>query len=343
MIRTARAAITLTLLLAAASVGGALAQQTPPATQPATPPAAQPATAPAAPPPIDFSKVEIKTTDLGDGVYVLEAAGGNITVALGTSGIIMVDGQYAPLHDKIKAAIAVISNLPVKYLINTHYHGDHTGGNEAFAKDVVTVVSQVNVKTRLAAGTTNGLTGAKTPPAAPGALPTDTYEVFSKVRLPGRVADLKHIQHAHTDGDTYIWFKTANVLATGDTFTNGRYPNIDFANGGNIKGMITATDIYLKLTNAKSRIVPGHGPIADKAALIEYRTMLVTARDRMAKLVKDGKSEADVIAAKPFADLDQKWAPTDLASTNFIRVVYNSLVAPPSEKKSLIKRILKRS
>ena len=112
-----------------------------------------------------------------------------------------------------------------------------------------------------------------------------------KIRLPGRVADLHHIANAHTDGDTYVWFKTANVLATGDTFTNGRYPNIDFANGGNIKGMIAATDAYLKLTNAKSRIVPGHGPIADKAALTEYRAMLVTARDRMAALVKQGKSE----------------------------------------------------
>src|SRR5947199_4425817 len=139
-------------------------------------------------------------------------------------------------------------------------------------------------------------------------------------------------------------FKTANVLATGDTFTNGRYPNIDFANGGNISGMIAATDIYLKLTNAKSHIVPGHGPIADKAALAEYRTMLVTARDRMAALVKEGKSEADVLAAKPFADLDKKWAPTELASTNFIRVVYHSLADKPAEeKKPLLKRLLKRS
>jgi cyclase len=311
--------------------GAASAQQQPPAA--------------AAPPPPDFSKVEIKTTDLGDNVYMLEGQGGNITVAVTTTGIIMVDGQYAPLHDKIKAAIATISKQPIKYLINTHYHGDHTGGNEAFAKDGVLVVAQENVKKRLEAGTTNGLTGAKTPPAPAGALPGDTYTNFSKIRLPGRVADLKHIANAHTDGDTYVWFKTANVLATGDTFTNGRYPNIDFANGGNIKGMIAATDAYLKLTNAKSRIVPGHGPVADKAALTEYRAMLVTARDRMDKLVKDGKSEADVLAAKPFADLDKKWAPTELASQNFIRVVYHSLADKPAtpEKKPLLKRLLKRS
>jgi cyclase len=279
----------------------------------------------AAPPPPDFSKVEIKTTDLGDNMYMLEGQGGNITVAVAKDGIIMVDGEFAPLHDKIKAAVATVSNQPIKYLLNTHFHGDHTGGNEPFAKDGVTVVSEVNVKNRLAAGTTNGLTGVKTPPVSPDALPAKTYTGSYHIRLRGRVADLKHIANAHTDGDTYVWFKTANVLSTGDTFTNGRYPNIDFANGGNIRGMIAATDAYLKLVNDKSRIVPGHGPLGDKAALIAYRTMLVTARDRMAKLVKDGKSEDDVVAAKPFADLDTKWAPNELAGKNFIRVVYHSL------------------
>jgi len=292
----------------------------------------------------DFSKTEIKTIDLGHNTWRLEGEGGNITVAVGTDAIIMVDGQFAPLHDKIKAAITTVSNLPIKYLINTHYHGDHTGGNEAFAKEGVTVVSQINVRNRLTAGTTNGLTGVKTPPAPESALPSKTYTEISKIRLAGRVADLKHVANAHTDGDTYVWFKTANVLSTGDTFTNGRYPNIDFANGGNVNGMIAAADTYLKLINAKSRIVPGHGPIADKAALQQYRTMLVTARDRMAKLVKDGKSEDDVVAAKPFADLDRNWAPTELAGTNWIRVVYHSLAdkAEP-EKKPLLKRILRRS
>ena len=309
MFRTGLAVVATTLMLA----GAAIAQQPP-----------------AAPPPPDFSKVEIKTTDLGDNVYMLEGQGGNITVAVGKDAIIMVDGEYAPLHDKIKAAISTVSNLPIKYLVNTHFHGDHTGGNEPFAKDGAAVVSEINVKTRLAAGTTNGLTGAKVPPVPDAALPTKTYTGIFHIRLRGRVADLKHIENAHTDGDTYVWFKSSNVLSTGDTFTNGRYPNIDFANGGNIKGMIAATDAYLKLVNAKTRIVPGHGPLADRAVLVEYRAMLVTARDRMAKLVKDGKSEDDVVAAKPFVDLDAKWAPTDLAAKNFIRVVYHSL----ADKKS---------
>ena len=297
---------------------------------------------PAASAPPDFSKVEIKITGLGDNVHMLEGQGGNITVAVAKDGIIMVDGEYAPLHDKIKAAIATFSKLPIKYLINTHYHADRTGGNEPFANDGVIIVAQENVRNRLEAGSTNGLTGAKTPPAPKAALPSDTYTNFSKIRLSGRVADLKHIANAHTDGDTYVWFKTANVLATGDTFTNGRYPNIDFANGGNIDGMIAAADVYLKLTNARTKIVPGHGPLADKAALSAYRTMMVTARQRMQSLVKAGKSEDDVLAAKPFTDLDAKWAPTELASKNFIRVVYHSLADKPAHK-PLFRRLLRRS
>jgi cyclase len=320
MLRIAIAAAT-TLWLA----GAACAQQPPPA----------------APPPPDFSKVEIKTTDLGDNVYMLEGQGGNITVAVAKDGIIMVDSEFAPLHDKIKAAISAVSNQPIKYLIDTHFHGDHTGGNEAFAKDGAEVIAEANVKKRLAAGTTNGLTGVKTPPASAGALPTKTYSGAFKIRLNGRVADLTHIANAHTDGDTYFWFKTANVLSTGDTFTNGRYPNIDFANGGNIRGMIAATDTYLKLTDAKTRIVPGHGPIADKAALIAYRTMLVTARERMAALVKQGKSEDDVVAAKPFVDLDAKWALSELAATNFVRVVYHSLADKPA-RRTFMKKLLQR-
>jgi glyoxylase-like metal-dependent hydrolase (beta-lactamase superfamily II) len=286
---------------------------------------------PTAPPPPDFSKVEIKTTDLGDGVYMLEGLGGNMTVAVAKDGIIMVDGEFAPLHDKIRAAIAVVSPLPVKYLINSHFHGDHTGGNAPFAKDGAVVIADPNVKTRLAAGGVSGLTGATVPPVSGDALPTKTYTNRFKIIMPGRVADLKHAPNAHTDGDTYVWFKTANVLSTGDIFTNGRYPFIDYGSGGNIKGVIAAVDAFLKLANAKTRIVPGHGPIADKAALTDYRAMLVTARDRMAKLVKEGKTEDEVQAAKPLADLDAKWAANEQNRKTFVRVVYHSLANKPGK------------
>ncbi len=284
------------------------------------------AQAPTQPPqPPDFSKVEIKTTPLGHNTYMLEGQGGNITVAVARDGVIMVDGEFAPLHDKIKAAIAKLTKEPVRYLVNTHFHGDHSGGNAPFARDGATIVAHMNVRNRLAAGTTNGLTGVKTPPAAPEALPTKTYRTAMSLKLKGRTAQLKHPANAHTDGDTYVYFADANVLSTGDTVTMGRYPNIDFANGGNIKGMIAASDTYLKFVNDRTKIVPGHGPLANKAQLVAYRAMLVAARDRMAKLVAAGKTEDEVIAAKPFADFDAKLGASELQSRNFIRVVYHSL------------------
>jgi cyclase len=273
----------------------------------------------------DFSKVEIKTTDLGNKTYLLEGQGGNITVAVGSDGIILVDSQFAPLHDKIKAAIAGLSPLPVKFLINTHFHGDHTGGNEAFAKEGATVVAQDNIRVRLAAGTVNGLTGAKTAPATTGAIPTDTYVGGTKkVDVGGRTAILTHANNAHTDGDTWVYFPDANVLATGDVFTNGRYPNIDFANGGGVNGVINAVDAFLKVSNDNTKIVPGHGPLATKAQLAEYRNVIATARDRVRKLYDEGKSEQEVLAAKPLADSDGKWAANEQAANNFVRVVYNS-------------------
>jgi cyclase len=273
----------------------------------------------------DFSKVEIKTTDLGNKTYLLGGQGGNITVAVGSDGIILVDSQFAPLHDKIKAAIAGLSPLPVKFLINTHFHGDHTGGNEAFAKEGATVVAQDNIRVRLAAGTVNGLTGAKTAPATTGAIPTDTYVGGTKkVDVGGRTAILTHANNAHTDGDTWVYFPDANVLATGDVFTNGRYPNIDFANGGGVNGVINAVDAFLKVSNDNTKIVPGHGPLATKAQLAEYRNVIATARDRVRKLYDEGKSEQEVLAAKPLADSDGKWAANEQAANNFVRVVYNS-------------------
>ncbi len=275
---------------------------------------------------VDFSKVEIKTTDLGNKTYLLQGQGGNITVAVGTDGIIMVDSEFAPLHDKIKAAIEKISPLPIKYLIDTHYHGDHTGGNASFHKDGAIVVAQDNIRTRLAAGTTNGLTGNKTAPVSTDALPTETYIGGSKtVEAGGRRAILNHVYNAHTDGDTWVYFQNANVLATGDTFTNtGRYSTIDFANGGDIRGLIRAVDAYIKTSNDNTKIVPGHGALAKKADLVAWREMLVTSRERVQKLIDEGQSEQQVLAEKPLADLDKKWAANDQQAQNWLRMVYNS-------------------
>jgi cyclase len=297
---------------------------------------------PAAGTPAD-ARPEIAATKVVDGIYALEGLGGNITVAVAKDGVILVDGGRASSHDKVRAAIAAIGHYKVKFLIDTHFHADHTGGNEYFAKNGAIVIADVRVKTRMAAGTTDGLTGVKTPPAPAGALPAKTFNGSFRIKLDNRTADLNHIANAYTDGDTFVWFKSANVLATGDTFVNGRYPDIDFANGGDIDGMIAAADTYLKLTDTKSRIVPGHGPIADKTDLLDFYTMLVVARDRMDTLIQDGKSESDVLAERPFADLDVKWAPTETASKNFIRVLYRSMTdrpAAPPKKPQLLRQVL---
>ena len=275
---------------------------------------------------VDFSKVEVKISDLGNKTYRLEGAGGNVTVAVGSDGIIMVDGQFAPMHDKLKAAIATQSDQPIKYLINTHFHGAHVGGNGPFQAEGVTVVAQDNIRVRLAAGTKNGITGAAAPPVAPGAVPKQTYTGGSMtLTVGGRTAQLTHVNNAHTDGDTWVYFADANVLCTGDTMNNTkRYQTIDFANGGDIRGMIRATETYLKAANDDTKVVVGHGPLAKKADIAEFHDMLVTARDRIEKLFNAGKSEQEVIDAKPLADLDAKWAANEEAARNFTKMVYNS-------------------
>jgi glyoxylase-like metal-dependent hydrolase (beta-lactamase superfamily II) len=274
----------------------------------------------------DLANAQITTKDLGQGAYMLLGPGGNITVVTGSNGIIMVDAEFAPVHDKVKAAIAAVSQQPIRYIVNTHFHPDHTSGDAAFIKEGVTVIAQENVKKRLLAGSTNGLTGAQTAGLPPDAVPTKVYKGGTlTLRVRGRTAIVGHVANAHTDGDSYVWFPQINVLATGDVVVLGRYPNIDFANGGSIKGMIAGVDKYLKLANDKTEIVPGHGPLAHRADLVAYRKFLIDARNRVARLIKQGKSEQEAVAAHVFADWDAKLNANEQASTNFTRVVYNSL------------------
>ena len=256
---------------------------------------------------------------------MLEGFGGNTTIAAGDDGVIMVDGQFAQMHDKLKAAIAAVTQQPVRFLVNTHYHRDHVGGNALFSKDGAVVVAHENVRKRLAEGTTMAVPEVKYTPAPEEALPSMTHKDGMTLQVKGRSAQLKHPLNAHTDGDSFVYFADANVISTGDTVAMGRYPNIDFTNGGTLKGMIAASDAYLALANDNTKIVPGHGPLATKAQLAEFRAMLATARDRMLALIKEGKSEADVVAAKPFADFDAKFKANDQASTNWMRVVYGSV------------------
>jgi cyclase len=279
---------------------------------------------PLAPAP-DFDKVTIKPVDLGNRTYMLEGEGGNITVAIADDGVIMVDSQFAPLYGKIKAAIARLTPLPIRYLIITHFHRDHTGGAEAFGKDGAIIVAHENVKTRMASGTRNGLTGNLVPAAPAIALPKETYQDTMTVRLQGRSAELRYSKDVHTDGDTYVYFADANVLATGDIVFFGRYPNIDFTYGGSIDGMIRGVDGLLGFAREDAIIVPGHGPVGNKAMMREYREMLVVARDRIQKLKAAGKTEDEVVAAKPNADFDARYGLDERSNGNFVRVVYRSL------------------
>jgi len=274
----------------------------------------------------DFSKVEVKTTDLGNKTYMLEGAGGNVTIAVGTDGIIMVDTQSAPMHDKLMAAIKQISPLPIKQIIITHFHGDHTGGIAAFRKDGAAVLAEDNIRLRLMGGTTNGTNGNKTAPVPADALPTDTYFGGSKtIEVGGRKAIVSHVYNAHTDGDSYVYFPDANVLCTGDIMNNNhRYQQVDFANGGDIRGMIRGTNEWLKLANDNTKVVVGHGPLANKASIAAYNAMVKSARESIEKLVNEGKTEDEVAALKPTAELDKTWSADAAQSRNFVKWVYNS-------------------
>lgn len=273
----------------------------------------------------DFSKIEVKTTDLGHNTYMLEGAGGNVTIAVGTNGVIMVDAQFAPMHDKLKAAIAAVTNQPVKYLINTHYHGDHTGGNAAFGKDGVIIVAQENVKKRLQ----NPQPGAngQTPPVAPAeALPVQVYKDKTTVSIGGRSAQVGYIANAHTDGDSYVYFPDANVLATGDL--NGaqrNYTNPDIRGGGTIGGIIAGFDTVIRVANDQTKVVPGHGPLSTKADLVATRRVLATIRDRVAKMKAAGMTEDQVVAAKPAADVQEQRHADDMVSARFVRLVYETV------------------
>jgi cyclase len=300
--------IAFALIAAAALAVPALAQQQ------ATPPVGP-----------DWAKITVKTTDLGNRTYMLEGQGGNVTVAVGDDGVIMVDGQFAPMHDKLKAAIAALTPLPVKYLVNTHHHGDHTGGNAAFAADGATVVGHVTERELLAKGSTSVTSGQPIAAVSGAALPAQTYSDKLTLLVKGRSAALTHPANAHTGGDTYVWFADANVLSTGDVVALGRYPTIDYLSGGSINGTIAAVASYIALINGSTKVVPGHGPLSNKARLVEYHALLVTTRDRMAKLIAEGKSLDEVYAAKPFADLDSKVGGAEGPAKNYIRAVYMSL------------------
>ena len=280
---------------------------------------------------VDWDGVEITAEDLGGGVHVLFGRGGNIGVSTGPDGSLLVDDQYAPLTDKIVAAVGAIAPGPVRFVVNTHWHGDHTGGNENLGKAGALVVAHENVRRRMNPEDFADLVG-RSQQAAPEALPVVTFESGVTLNWNGLQIQAVHHPHAHTDGDSVIWFGGANVVHMGDLFFNGAFPFIDVDSGGGLDGLIAAAEAVAARANKDTKIIPGHGAVTDRATLVLYGEALREARKRIAARVAAGQSQDQVVAA--FADIvtgvgtEIGWSPDAagfVSAERFVRLAYRSL------------------
>jgi cyclase len=270
----------------------------------------------------DLSKVEIVPTDLGSGIYMLSGAGGNIGLSVGEDGIFMVDDQFAPLTDKILAAVKNISAKPVRFVLNTHWHFDHTGGNENMGKAGVVIVAHDNVREMMSKDQFLKAFNKKVPAAPKVALPSITFSHSTTFHLNDQTMLIQHVEPAHTNGDSFVHFKQANIIHTGDLFFNGMYPFIDAQHGGNISGVIKAIGKIIPLADDNTKIIPGHGPLSNKKELVAYRDMLIVVRDNVKKLADAGKTVDEVVAAKPLADLNGVWGNGFMKPEFFTKIVY---------------------
>ncbi|MFZ5744164.1 MAG: MBL fold metallo-hydrolase [Pseudomonadota bacterium] len=275
----------------------------------------------------DFSKVEIKSEVVAPGVAVLFGAGGNIGLSYGEDGSVLIDDQFAPLTDKIVAAVAAVGAKPVKYLVNTHWHYDHTGGNENLGKTGVTIFAHENVRVRLLAGSSSGPTA--TPPAPPAALPVVTYRDGVSFHLNGDRIDAIGTKGGHTDGDTALYWRKANVLHTGDLMMNGLgFPFIDTNSGGNALHLVHTLDHLIKITNPQTKVIPGHGPVGTQADLIAWRGMIAQSIDLIRARKAKGQKLDAVLADNPLKPLEKPKA--FITADTFAKAIWASLDAKPA-------------
>ncbi|MBL1210936.1 MBL fold metallo-hydrolase [Geminocystis sp. GBBB08] len=273
----------------------------------------------------NFDKVEIKTIPLKGNLYLLEGEGGNIGVSVGKDGVVMIDSQFAPLSTKIKSAISKISDRPIKYLINTHYHFDHTGGNENFANDGAIIIGHDNLIKQMKIPHSIKILGMEIPASPSNALPKITFSDTTHFSFNDNQIKAFHVAPAHTDGDIVIHFADQNVIHTGDLFFNGIYPFIDTSVGGSVEGMIAAIDKILPLCNQETIIIPGHGKLSNRQELITFQEMLKTVSQRVKEGIAKNKTLEDLIKEKILADLDEKWGKGFLTSDQFLTIAYESL------------------
>lgn len=265
---------------------------------------------------------KVETVKLTETLYMLIGQGGNIGVSAGPDGVYLIDDQFAPMTPAILEAVRAISSGPIRLVVNTHWHGDHTGGNENLGKEGALIFAHENVRSRMEKGQEVTAFERPAPPAPKAALPHLTYNDRSAIHLNGEEAQLIHVHGAHTDGDTFIYWPRSNVVHTGDLFFNGFYPVIDAWSGGGIDGVIAALGKVLDKTNAETRFMPGHGPLATRADLIAFREMLKTASASAHGARDKGLSYADWVASKPFAALDAEWGDGFLKAEQFARMVW---------------------
>lgn len=270
-------------------------------------------------------EVTIKAQQLSDGLYVLFGQGGNIGLSVGDDGVYIIDDQYAPLTEKINHAIDKITEQPVKFVINTHWHGDHTGGNENFGKAGATIIAHDNVRERMSSDQVMAFFGREVPASPKDALPVVTFSNELSLHLNGDDMRVYHVAKAHTDGDAIIYFAKDNVLHMGDTYFNIGYPFIDTDSGGSIDGYIAALEKGLSLSNEKTQIIPGHGPMATRKEMALYVAMLKELRHNVAELKGEGKSLEETIAAKPSEKFDAKNGQAFIKPDQIVTFIYNSL------------------
>ncbi|MEX2109257.1 MAG: MBL fold metallo-hydrolase [Gemmatimonadaceae bacterium] len=273
----------------------------------------------------DASQVTVKIVPVTLGIYMLEGLGGNIGLSVGKDDAFIIDDQYAPMTPKIKAAIATLTPKPVRFVVNTHWHGDHTGGNEAMAGSGSIIVAHENVRRAMSKEQFLEAFNSRVPASPTAALPVITFSDTISFYVNDDTVRTFHVRDAHTDGDAIIVFRKANVVHMGDTFFNGMYPFIDVSTRGSLAGMIAAANRVLASTDASTRIIPGHGALASRADLVRFRDMLVTVRTRVGRLVTQRRTLTQVIAAKPLADLDAQWGKGFLKPEVFLTIAYQSL------------------
>ena len=268
---------------------------------------------------------KIVPTAVTDQIYMLMGSGGNIGLFIGDDGSFLIDDQFAPLTEKIVQAVKSIGGEQPKFLFNTHYHGDHTGGNENFGKGGTLIFSHDNVRERLQTGFFIREFNMKQEGVGSAGLPVVTFSTEMSFHLNGDTVRAIHIPHSHTDGDSIIHFSSANVVHAGDVFFNGFYPFIDVSHGGSLKGMIQGVREILLLSDENTKIIPGHGPLGNREELQNYLQMLETAYGRLRKLKAEGKSVQEAMAAQPLKDLEETWGDGLFTSDKWIEIIYSGV------------------